>query len=227
MKPLFRPEPRRLPKMCNAKQCRCKPAPKSASYRALGMFALGMAIIAIVVAVSSLGFGAEPKADRSFAFYTPFNVPLSDGTIQAAMFTPGTTAGSVVLIFQDFSLYDVTPRTGPGPIPPPPPPPPPPPGKRLVFVLWESAEPTFAQSTVVHGLRKWTIDKGHVWRLEDDDTQAAWVAPYLTHVEAAGVSSPALIVAEISNANTTTVLAVKALPKTLAEATAFVVANGG
>lgn len=107
----------------------------------------------------------------------------------------------------------------------------PPPGKRTVVIVRESENDTPAQALVHQKIQEYCKEKGHVYRLVDDDTvdtggqQPAWLREYLDLITKQGVTEPAMIV--VADWNGKRYATAKALPKDATAAVKVIQELGG
>jgi len=107
----------------------------------------------------------------------------------------------------------------------------PPPGKRTVVIVRESENDTPAQALVHQKVQEYCEEKGHTYRLVDDDAvdasgqQPAWLREYLDLITKQGVTEPAMVV--VADWNGKRYATAKALPTDAAAAVKVIQELGG
>ncbi|MBN2024958.1 MAG: hypothetical protein JW809_19430 [Pirellulales bacterium] len=183
-------------------------------------------VLGAVVAMMSLfaiAQGAEPKASATppVALFAPFNLPMADGAVQTAMFVPGTTPGTVVLILPDFSTFDLVPRGDPNPVPPPPPPPPI--DKAVAMYVIVETETVTPEEAQVRDAKAWrdAADAAKIrWAVADPDAASKTWPNVVAQAKTKGL--PAIVFVDANG-----LASVEPLPATTEALVALVKAKGG
>ncbi len=116
----------------------------------------------------------------------------------------------------------------------PPPPPPPPLGERIVVVLYQANKRTSDEAALMNAteIETYMTDKGHTYRAEDpdlttgDDKPSPFLAPFVSAVEAKGLTYPVLCVG-VESPEGVEVVSAEAFPSDVAGVLAAVKKGGG